>query len=200
MNLEDIVEELKETNYYQITSRQVEMLAALSLEEYKQVLLRLLQESVGEHSHLRGQEYRNTYNHRVFGCVLATMRPFDDLYKPILSGALGICDPTSIKYGALALLLIKPVEVIVSDLFEIAENSKNKNEILSHIAWIFYWLGFRGDGTWYQSQIILSFETDANISLLYNERDRPTSNEVVIASFGKRISEFMYLNYSQREK
>src|ERR1041385_4415901 len=120
MNLKDLITELEVTNYYQISSRQDEMLAALSLEQYKQVLLILLKEPIGEHSHLRGQEYRTPYNHRVLGSLLAALRPFDDLYQPILLGALGICDPTSIKYGALALLLIKPVEIIVSDLFEIA--------------------------------------------------------------------------------
>jgi len=199
MNLEDLVTELKETNYYQITSQQVEMLATLSFEEYKHVIRQLLVEPVGEHSHLRGQEYRNQYNHRVLACFLAALRPSDDLYKLVLLGALDIADPTSIKQGALALLLLKPVEVIVSDLFEIAEKSKNDRELLSHVAWLFYWLGFSNDGSWHQNQMLLYIDTNADISLLYNESDQPVSDTVKIESFGERVSKFMSLNYSQKK-
>jgi hypothetical protein len=159
MTIDRLIRQIKENENYwcglAITPQQIEALAHLTDDEYSKLASVLLQEAVEDNEGLRGQEYRKTYAHLVYGTFLFCLRPNKDFYQEILTGALGIADPTSIKYGANALRLLKPVNQIVFDLFRVAEQNQHDVRILRHIAWLFYWLGFSDEG-WRKEMAILT--------------------------------------------
>ena len=196
MATDELIRQIKENENYwcglAITPQQIEALVNLTDDEYSELAGVFLRESVADNKGLQGQEYRKTYAHLVYGTFLFCLRPNKDFYQVILAGALGIADPTSIKYGANALRLIKPVNQIVTDLFNVAEQNQNNAEVLSHIAWLFYWLGFSEEG-WRKEMTILA--ADDGWIRLYKESTAPESDPQEINKVLQRVTEFMKAHY-----
>lgn len=170
----EIISQIKRDEGYwgiaDITQEQAKTLRNFSYAEYSEVVRRLLEEPVGDYSDKRGKEYRETYAHLVYGCFLFILRPKPELYKTLLIGTLGIADPTSIQYGVLALRLVKPVDEIANDLYIIAGEHQDNRELLQHIAWALYWLGFliHGDNAaWVENHRVVSVHD--NLASLHEE-------------------------------
>ena len=192
MTIDELIGQIKENENYwcglAITPQQIEVLAGFTDDEYSRLASTLLRESVADHEGLQGKRYRKTYAHLVYGTFLFCLRPDKKFYQIILAGSLGIADPTSIKYGANALRLIKPVNEIVSDLFSVAEQNENNAQILRHIAWLFYWLGFSEEG-WKKEMAILT--ADDGWIKLYKESVAPETNPQEIDRVFQRVIKFM---------
>ncbi len=197
MTTDDLIRQIKENeNYWSgvaLTPEQADLLANLSVVEYTKVASSLLQESVADYRNLRGTEYQKTYAHLIYGLFLSCLRPNPSLYPAILLGAIGIGDPSSIQYGAAALQQIKPTEEIVADLFAIAKERKEDPEVLSHIAWLFYWLGFSESGVWGARNIILSLA--GGWERLYKENTKPETNPQEAKKMAYKVGEFMKTHY-----
>jgi hypothetical protein len=197
MIADELVRQIKGNEKYwsglALTPEQVDTLTNLVVDEYAKVVTTLLQESVVDYKNLRGIEYQRTYAHLIYGVFLSCLRPNPNLYPVILMGAIGIGDPSSIQYGAAALQQIKPTEQIALDLFAIAERHKDNAEILSHIAWLFYWLGFSEKGTWGVRSIILSLND--GWEKLYRENMKPETNRQETAKMAHKAGKFMKAHY-----
>jgi hypothetical protein len=199
MNAEDFIRQIRENeNYWSglaITPEQAQVLNTFSDDEYAKVAKRLLQEPTAKNEGLQGIEYRRTYAHLVFGVFLLCLRPNKNLYQNLLQGVLGIADPSSIQYGAFALRHIKPVEQVVSDLFEIAKKNQGNGNVLSHIAWLFYWLGFLEEGIYRTGKRMISIEGEW--IKLYRENAEPETNFQEIEKVTSSVAEFMKAHYNQ---
>lgn len=197
MNVDELIRQIKGNEKYwsglDLTPEQIDILTNLAVDEYAQVVSSLLQESVIDYKNLRGIEYRRTYAHLIYGALLSRLRPNPNLYPVILMGAIEIGDPSSIKYGAAALQQIKPTEQIVLDLFAIADQHKDNAEILGHIAWLFYSLGFSEKGTWGEGSIILSLND--GWEKLYRENMKPETNRQETAKMAHKAGKFMKAHY-----
>ena len=178
MTADELVSQIKENKNYwnglEITPQQVETLISFTDDEYEKVASIFLQEPVTENKNLQGKEYRKTYAHLIYGTLLFCLRPNEKFYQVILSAALKIADPTSIKYGATALYFIKPVELILSDLFSIIEQNENNPDVLDGVAWLLYWLVSSEEG---KKQQINTLNVDDNWIKLYRESAIPVTNE-----------------------
>jgi hypothetical protein len=178
MNADELVSQIKENKNYwsglEITPQQVETLIGFTDDEYENVASIFLQEPVADNRNLKGEEYRKTYAHLIYGTLLFCLRPNKKFYQVILKATLGIADPTSIKYGATALYFIKPAEKILSDLFSIIEQNENNSEVLDRVAWLLYWLVYSEDG---RKQQIRTLSVDDNWIKLYRESAIPATNE-----------------------
>lgn len=113
-----------------------------------------------------------------------------------MSAAIEIGDPSSIQYGAAALQQIKLTEEIVFDLFAIANQRKEDSEILRHIAWLFYWLGFSENGVWTARNILLSL--DGGWEKLYKENTRPETNLQETEKMADEAGKFMKMHYTAK--
>ena len=199
MKAEDFIRQIKENeNYWSglaITPEQVQVLNSFSEAEYAEVVKRLLQEPTAKNEDLQGIEYRRAYAHVLFGVFLLCLRPDQNLYQDLLKGVVGIADPSSIQYGAFALRQIKPVEQVVSDLFEIAQENHGNGNVLSHIAWLFYWLGFLQEGIYRIDKHTIGIEGDW--LTMYREHVEPESNLQEIEKVTSRVAEFMKAHYNQ---
>lgn len=125
--LAELIQTIRDTDYCgddEYMGSLADNLICLSSDEFEEVVWTLLTEPVPENEHLRGLEYRNTYRHRIHGCILFAMRPIPRFYQALLSGALDIGDPTSINYGAFALRQVRAIEQIGSDLLEVLEQRR----------------------------------------------------------------------------
>ena len=197
MTADELIRQIKNNEEYwrglAITPQQIDVLVNLSSDEYANVVSTLLQEPVADYTDLRGIEYARTYAHLIYGALLLCLHPIPDLYPTLLTGTLKIGDPSSIQYGASALRKIKPVEEIVSDLFEAAEEYQDNAEILSHIAWLFYWMGFSKKGTWGRHDITLVAK-DGWIEL-YRNVAGPETNPQKAAGAARRVGTFMQAYY-----
>lgn len=190
--IDTLIQQLKNENDYSglaINRQQVAALGNLTRDEYGQVVRRLLEEPPKDSTGLRGSEYRKTYAHLVCGCLLAVLRPDPSLYPSLLTGALGIGDPSSIQYGAFALRQLKPIEQIAHDLCEISIKHPNDKELLFRIVSLLYWLGFSGDGHW---KMPISFiPIKARFAPLLVDTALPEANEQEVAKMAKWASEIM---------
>jgi len=197
MNAAEIIDQIKLNEKYwggeAITPQQIEALAHLSAAGYTEVVSTLLLEPVAAHRDLRAEAYRKTYAHLVYGALFFCLRPDPDLYNLLLTGVLGIADPSSIQYGAVALQQVRPVEQIVSDLFVIAGQNPENLELLSHIAWLFYWLGFSEDGGWWER--IINIGPDGDWIKLYKENTKPETDPRETARAAQNVAKFMDAYY-----
>jgi hypothetical protein len=145
MTADEITQLIKSNDFWNgapITPNQVEILANLAPNEYQKVILTLLKEPLADKTGLQGLDYRNTYAHRIYGCILFILRPSVNLYPDVLTGALDIDDPSFIRYGASALLQVKSREQVGLDLFTAIEKYKDNDDTLAHIFYLLYWVGF----------------------------------------------------------
>jgi hypothetical protein len=192
MTVDELVGQIKANRNYwsglELTRQQVEALLSFTDEEYEKVASTFLQEPVAENENLQGEEYRKTYAHLIYGTLLFCLRPNKRYYPVILKAALGIGDPTSIKYGATALYFIKPAEKILSDLFGIIEQNENNPEVLDRVSWLLYWLAFSEDGS---RQQISTLSVDDNWVKLYRERAIPETNEHEVEKVSQKVTMFI---------
>jgi hypothetical protein len=199
MTIDELIHQIKQNEDYwtgwAITPQQVNLLANLSVDEYDQIVIALLREPVADNLDLRGEDYRRTYAHLIHGAFLFCCRPNPDLYPVLLAGTIGIGDPSSIQYGAAALQLVKPTEQIVSDLFTLAELHSDHDEILSCIAWLFYWLGFSEDEKW--GARMITIEIGEGLINLYKAYPLPETNSQEVAKMAQKAAEFMKAHYGK---
>jgi hypothetical protein len=192
MTVDELVNQIKGNKKYwsglEITPQQVEALISFTDDEYEKVASIFLREPVADNKNAQGEEYRKTYAHLIYGTFLFCLRPNKNYYQVILKGALGIADPTSIKYGATALYFIKPVEQILSDLFSVIEQNENNPEILDRVAWLLYWLIF-SEEEWKHKVNTLS--VDDNWIKLYRESAIPETNEQEVEKVIQKATKFM---------
>lgn len=191
MMADELIHQIMENADYWlgITPQQVNLLANLSSAEYDQILIALLQEPIAGNE----KDYRRTYAHLIHGVFLFCCRPNSDLYPVLLTGIMGIGDPSSIQYGAAALKLVKPTEQIVSDLFSLAELHSDNEKILSRIAWLFYWLGFSEDERW--GPRLITIEIRKDMENLYKAYPLPETNSQEVAKMAQKAAEFMKAHF-----
>ncbi len=195
MTIAELVQAICETDYWngkEIPQSVTEELARLSSNDYGQVVQSLLTEPVPDHDHLRGTEYRNTYKHRIYGCILFALRPVPQLYQDVLIGALGIDDPSSIQCGAFALRQAKPIEQIGLDLLEVLEQQKGNQKAVEGVRDLFYWLGFSSTGKVqpYNGGI----EIDKNLATLWIERIPPESDTGKLAEVASKVARVILIS------
>lgn len=193
----ELVRQIKQNKNYwnglEITPQQIEALTNFSPEEYDNVVCTFMQEPVRNSAGLHGVDYRETYAHLVYGTVLSILRPNPDLYSTVLAGVLQIADPSSISYGAFALRQLMPTEKIVRDLQKISDKHQDDKGLLSHIAWLLYWLGFSDTGQWRMPYAPATVEGD--FASLVIETVQPTTDYQEVAKMTEWASGFMKLHY-----
>lgn len=196
-NTEEIVHQIKQNDDYWsgqgITPQQVELLAGLSQKDYDDVVRTFLQEPVGANENLRGAEYRCTYAHLVYGCIMSILRPNRSLYPIVLKGALGIDDPSSIHYGAYALKQMKPLEEILEDLRTVTKDKQTEERILQHVAWLLYWFGFSDKGRWTSRLIAVSVGSFRPLAI---DVSLPPFDQQSVERMAGWAAEIMKLHYS----
>jgi hypothetical protein len=196
MKIHELIEQIKENEYYwngmELTAQQAVALAELTDAEYGELVTMLLSEPVAAHRSLSGEDYRKTYAHLIYGALLFCMRPDPTLYSIVLEGVLGIADPSSIQYGTAALRQVRSIEQIAADLFMLAEQRKSDLEVLSHIAWVFYWLGFTTEPSWRGGTCL---GVDQCWATLYKEHAEPESDDQKIANITPKVGAFMKAYY-----
>ena len=192
MTADELVSQIKENKNYwsglEITPQQIDTLISFNDDEFENVASIFLQEPVADNKNLKGEEFRKTYAHLIYGTLLFCLRPNKKFYQVILKAALGIADPTSIKYGATALYFIEPAEKILSDLFRIVEQNENNSEVLDRVTWLLYWLTFSEDG---RRQQLRTLSVDNNWIKLYRESKIPTTNEYEVEKVSQKVAMFM---------
>ncbi len=197
MTLAELVRQIKKNENYwsglEITPQQIEALTNLSPEEYDNVVCTFMQEPVRDYTELQGVAYRETYAHLVYGSILSILRPNPILYPILLAGVLQIADPSSMSYGAFALRRLTPIEQIVKDLQEISDKHQDDKKLLSHIAWLLYWLGFSEEDQWRTPEMPISVE--GNFTSLTTKTVQPATDYQEVAKMTEWASGFMKLHY-----
>lgn len=200
LNITELVRAIQETDYWngaQVSWSITDELDHLPSQDYEQVVRSLLTEPVPDHEHLRGIEYRNAYKHRIYGCILFVLRPTLRLYRDVLIGALDIGDPSSMKYGAIALRQAKPIEQIGLDLLQVLEQQAGNKNILESVLGLFYWLGFSSSGKVqpYGGGIVI----DKNLAILMAERTPPESEPTKLVEVASKVAQVIRAAQKDRQ-
>lgn len=86
-----------------------------------------------------------------------------------------------------------PTEKIVRDLQKISDKHQDDKGLLSHIAWLLYWLGFSDTGQWRMPYAPATVEGD--FASLVIETVQPTTDYQEVAKMTEWASGFMKLHY-----